>query len=129
MKRLRLELWPCSARSMATRFGWCRLARHPWNCVVVRMCYVPVISACFVLFSETGVAAGVRRIEAVTGEGAYQLWLAERNQLSEVASLLRTQPAEAVSAVEQLQARLKAAEKEVGSLKGKQSTGMLDELV
>ncbi len=83
----------------------------------------------FRIVSEAGVAAGVRRIEAVTGEDAYRLWLAESRHLAEAASLLRSQPADAVSAVIQLQAKLKAAEKEIGSLKGKQSTGMLDELV
>jgi len=83
----------------------------------------------FRIISEAGVAAGVRRIEAVTGEAAYRLWLAESARLAEAAGLLRVQPAEAVHAVAQLQARLKAAEKEVASLRGKQSTGMLDDIV
>ena len=46
----------------------------------------------FQVVSETGVAAGVRRIEAVTGPRAYELVTDRRRTLNEVASLLRSSP-------------------------------------
>ena len=44
----------------------------------------------FRIVSETGVAAGVRRVEAMTGRGAYHRMRAEQEQLREAAELLRT---------------------------------------
>jgi alanyl-tRNA synthetase len=49
----------------------------------------------FKIVAETGVAAGVRRIEAVTGPGAYELLRGEERALHKVAELLKT-PADAV---------------------------------
>ena len=48
----------------------------------------------FRIVSETGVAAGIRRIEAVTGQGAYQRELERDRLLAELAEQLRCQPAE-----------------------------------
>jgi len=83
----------------------------------------------FRIVSETGIAAGVRRIEAVTGEAAYQSFVADVEQLNEVAGQVKVRPFEASEAVANLQAKLKDAEKELASLKAKQSTGMLDDLI
>ncbi len=83
----------------------------------------------FRILSEAGIAAGVRRIEAVTGEAAYQSFVADVDQLGEAAGQLKVRPSEAADAVATLQAKLKEAEKELTSLKGKQSTGMLDDLI
>ena len=83
----------------------------------------------FRIVSEAGIAAGVRRIEAVTGESAYRSFVADVDQLGEAAGQLKVRPFEASDAVAALQARLKEAEKELTSLKGKQSTGMLDDLI
>jgi len=83
----------------------------------------------FRIVSEAGIAAGVRRIEAVTGEAAYRSFVADVNQLGEVAGQMKVRPFEASDALSTLQARLKEAEKELTSLKGKQSTGMLDDLI
>jgi alanyl-tRNA synthetase len=55
----------------------------------------------FRFVSQGGVAAGVRRIEAVTGRGAYQRVLAAEEQMSRIAGSLRTQP-------DQLERRLAA---------------------
>jgi alanyl-tRNA synthetase len=67
--------------------------------------------ALFKIISESGVAAGVRRIEAVTGPAAFA-WLAEREaRLEEVARRLKTQPDNLERRAEQLleeQARLEA---------------------
>jgi len=83
----------------------------------------------FRIISEAGIAAGVRRIEAVTGEAAYKSFIADVNQLNEVAGQVKVRPFEAADAVAALQAKLKEAEKELGSLKAKQSTGILDDLI
>lgn len=83
----------------------------------------------FRIVSESGIAAGVRRIEAVTGAAAYESFVADVEQLNEVAGQVKARPMEASDAVAALQARLKDAEKELTSLKAKASTGILDELI
>jgi len=83
----------------------------------------------FRIVSEAGIAAGVRRIEAVTGEAAYKSFIADVDQLNEVAGQVKVRPFEASDAVATLQAKLKEAEKELASLKSKASTGVLDDLI
>jgi len=83
----------------------------------------------FRILSETGIAAGVRRIEATTGEAAYQSFVADVEVLNDVAGRVKSRPFEAADAVVTLQYRLKEAEKELSSLKSKASTGVLDELI
>ncbi len=83
----------------------------------------------FRIISETGIAAGVRRIEAMTGEAAYQSFVADASALSDVAGRMRVRSLEAADAVATLQLRLKDTEKELVSLKARQSTGILDDLI
>jgi len=83
----------------------------------------------FRIVSEAGIAAGVRRIEAVTGEAAYRSFVADVEDLNRAAGQLKVRPFEAVEAVASLQTKLKEAERELTSLKAKQSTGMLDDLI
>ena len=83
----------------------------------------------FRLLSETGVAAGVRRIEAVTGNAAYQSFAADADTLHAVASAVKVRPNEVVDAVVGLQSKLKDTEKELQSVKAKASTGQLDDLI
>jgi len=56
----------------------------------------------FRIVTETGVAAGVRRIEAVTGPGAFQYFQEVEGRLGEVASVLRARPEAAANRVAQL---------------------------
>ena len=58
--------------------------------------------ALFKIVSETGAAAGVRRIEAVTGPRAYQLVRDEERRLHQVADLMKTQPDNVVKRIETL---------------------------
>src|SRR5204862_4368258 len=58
--------------------------------------------ALFRFTHETGAAAGVRRIEAVTGPGAYSLIRKLEGELEEAAGALRTQPEHLVRRIEQL---------------------------
>jgi alanyl-tRNA synthetase len=77
----------------------------------------------FKITSEGGVAAGVRRIEAVTGKGALE-WLGAREQaLEDIAGLLRSQPDQAAARVEQLLKRNKELEKELTVAKQALVTG------
>ncbi|WP_038248136.1 alanine--tRNA ligase [Ghiorsea bivora] len=83
----------------------------------------------FRIVSEAGIAAGVRRIEAVTGEAAYQSFVADADALNRAANLVKVRPNEVVDAIKTLQIKLKDAEKELQSVKAKASTGQLDDLI
>ncbi|OHX15117.1 alanine--tRNA ligase [Chromobacterium amazonense] len=83
----------------------------------------------FKIVAESGVAAGVRRIEAVTGEGAVAWVQAQEAELKAAAGALQAQPGELIAKIERLQAELKAAQKEAQQLKGQLAFGQLDELV
>jgi alanyl-tRNA synthetase len=77
----------------------------------------------FKISSEGGVASGVRRIEAVTGEGAMK-WIDTNQQaLRNLAGMLRSKPNQAVARVEQLLQRSKDLEKELASAKQALITG------
>jgi alanyl-tRNA synthetase len=71
----------------------------------------------FRIHGESGVAAGVRRIEAQTGTGALALVRADAERVHEAARKLKTDPARLVEAILRLQEERKALEKQVGELK------------
>ncbi len=73
----------------------------------------------FKILSEAGVAAGVRRIEALTGEGVMAYYQEAEERLAKAAALLKTSPAEVADKITHLQAELKAAHSENESLKSK----------
>src|SRR5204863_5771534 len=70
-----------------------------------------------------GVAAGVRRIEAITGENVLAYLRDTEKKLSSAAFVLKTRPDELGDKVQQLVDRNKALEKEVAALKQKLATG------
>jgi alanyl-tRNA synthetase len=77
----------------------------------------------FKITSESGVAAGVRRIEAVTGETALEWVKAEEEALARIAGMVRGSREEAAGKVQQVIARNRVLEKEVADLKRKLATG------
>ena len=77
----------------------------------------------FKITSEGGVAAGVRRIEAVTGTGALEFVEANQRMLSDMAGLLKSQPDQALTKVEQLLKRTKELEKELAAARQALVTG------
>jgi len=77
----------------------------------------------FVIESESGVAAGVRRIEALTGSGAVSYLQDVRSTLAAAVSTLHVQPADTVAAIEKLQAETKRLSREVSQLKTKLAMG------
>ncbi|PAQ16498.1 alanine--tRNA ligase [Bacillaceae bacterium SAOS 7] len=81
-------------------------------------CHVPNTSVIglFKVVSESGIGAGTRRIEAVTGEAAYQLLNQQVTLLKEAANKLKTNPKDIVTKVESLQAEMKELQRENESL-------------
>ena len=73
----------------------------------------------FKIESESGVAAGVRRIEAVTGLGAYELVKRMERTLKEIAKTVKADEANVVERVEKMTETLRENFKEIESLKAK----------
>jgi alanyl-tRNA synthetase len=82
----------------------------------------------FKIISETGVAAGVRRIEAVAGEMALNWVFETEQQLNKTAQLLKVAPEQLDQKVQQLLEQLKATEKNLERLQAKLSSAQGDEL-
>ncbi|MGB6102915.1 MAG: alanine--tRNA ligase [Pusillimonas sp.] len=73
----------------------------------------------FKIISEGGVAAGVRRVEAITGDNALE-WVQQTNDtLVRAAGLLKTQPAELVERIALMQNQAKTLERDLDRLKSK----------
>jgi alanyl-tRNA synthetase len=83
----------------------------------------------FKLVAETGVAAGVRRIEAVTGTAALQWAYDTDARLARIASMVKSEREGVDSKVDQLVARTRELEKEVERLKGKLAACEGDDLL
>jgi alanyl-tRNA synthetase len=83
----------------------------------------------FKIVSESGVAAGVRRIEALTGEGAYQFVKEEEKELLEIASSLKAVPGELSSKIDRLLERQKELERELSSFHDKVSSQEISNLL
>lgn len=77
--------------------------------------------AWFRITSESGIAAGVRRIEAVTNEGAFALAAQERDRLEAAATMLKTTPANLEERLQRLLAERHELEKRVAELTRAQS--------
>jgi len=78
--------------------------------------------------AETGVAAGVRRIEAVSGEQALAHIQASEQQLAAIAELLKTSPGDVVPKLQQLQTRHRELNRQVEQLQAKLSSQTGQEL-
>ena len=83
----------------------------------------------FKVTSEGGVAAGVRRIEAVTGANALHYLQDLESTVQSVASTLRAPTAELQARLGQVLDQMKGLEREIGALKGKLAASKGDELV
>ena len=87
----------------------------------------------FKITTEGGVASGVRRIEAVTGEGALNYIHSLTDTLERAAVLLKTGPESVLSKIEQVSERLRISEREVDALKMRLATAaggdLLDDVV
>ncbi len=82
----------------------------------------------FKIVGETGVAAGIRRVEAITGDNAVRYVQALESRVNAVASALKAQPSELTQRVAQVQEQVKSLEKELAALKSKLASSQGDEL-
>jgi len=83
----------------------------------------------FKIVSEGGVAAGVRRVEAVAGSVAFDYIQNTEKQLQNAAALLKAQPQEVEAKVISLLENIKALEKQLGTLKSKVAATQGDDLL
>ena len=80
------------------------------------------------IVSEGGVAAGIRRVEAVTGKNALNFLQGLEDKINEAAAVLKTHPGDLVSRVTQLQDSLRQAERELDKANSKLAASQGDEL-
>jgi len=83
----------------------------------------------FKIVAESGIAAGVRRIEAVTGRAAVDYVAESESRLQRVAALLKAGPQEIEDKLDQLLQRMRKLEKEAEALKGKLASSQGTDLV
>ncbi len=83
----------------------------------------------FKVVAEGGVAAGVRRIEAVTGANALAYLQSLEDSVAQAAGALKAPPTEMNSRLAQVLEQVKTLEKEVSALKGKVASAQSDELL
>ena len=83
----------------------------------------------FKILLETGVAAGIRRVEATTGSGVLAYIGETERHLGAIAQLVKATPAEAAERVTQLMEHSRALEKELDRLKSRLASSQGDELV
>ena len=81
------------------------------------------------IISESSVAAGVRRIEALTGNGVLEYYKKQEELLHEAAKVLKANPAEIVEKIGHLQGEVKALSSENESLKSKLAQGALGDVM
>jgi alanyl-tRNA synthetase len=83
----------------------------------------------FKIVFEGGVAAGIRRVEAITGDNALHYVQDIAARLADAAATLKVQPAELTPRIVQVQEQVRALEKELAQLKSKVASSQGDELV
>ncbi|HEY2929591.1 alanine--tRNA ligase [Piscinibacter sp.] len=83
----------------------------------------------FKIVAETGVAAGVRRVEAITGDNALAYVQGLEGTVNRLAGTLKAAPAEVPARVNQVLDQLRSLEKELAALKGKLASSQGDELL
>ena len=85
--------------------------------------------AAFKIVSEAGIAAGVRRIEALTGEAVFEYYKGVENKLNDICKSLKATPANIEDKIAHLQAEIKALTSEIESLKSKAANEALGDVM
>lgn len=83
----------------------------------------------FKIVSEAGIAAGVRRIEAITGNAVFEYYKNLEEELQKAAKTAKTEPATLVKRIESLMEELKAAQSENEKLKAKLANNSLGDVM
>ncbi|WP_133792478.1 alanine--tRNA ligase [Paraburkholderia silvatlantica] len=83
----------------------------------------------FKIVMEGGVAAGIRRVEAITGDNAVRFVQELDARVNAAAAALKAQPSELTQRIAQVQDQVKSLEKELGALKSRLASSQGDELV
>ena len=83
----------------------------------------------FKIVAESGVAAGVRRVEAITGDNALSYLQSIEGTLQHLAGSLKSAPSEVPARLTQVLDQVRLLEKELASLKGKLASAQGDELL
>ena len=83
----------------------------------------------FRIISESGISAGVRRIEALTGNGVLAYYKAQEELLMKAARALKSSPSEICDKIAHLQAEVKTLQSENESLKSKLAQGALGDVM
>ncbi len=83
----------------------------------------------FRIISETGIASGIRRIEAVTGKACYEMAVSDRNVISEVADTLKVSKDQIVRKSENLLTEIKTLEKEIAQIQKAAAGNVAEEAV
>ena len=83
----------------------------------------------FKIVSEAGIAAGVRRIEALTGNGVLEYYKKQEESLHAAAKALKANPAEILDKIAHLQGEVKTLQSENESLKSKLAQGALGDVM
>ena len=83
----------------------------------------------FKILSESGIAAGVRRIEALTGDEVFAYYKEQEAQLANAAKLLKTKPEAVSEKIEHLYAEIKALQSENEALKSKAAKDALGDVM
>ncbi len=82
----------------------------------------------FKIVAESGVAAGIRRVEAVTGDGALAYVQQQERELQRVADAVKAQPQEAAARILQILENARTLEKELARMKSKLASAQGDDL-
>ena len=83
----------------------------------------------FKIVSETGVAAGVRRIEAITGENVYKLLTQLDDKLQKISDMLKTNTVDVLSKADQLMGEIKNLSRENDQLKNKLAKTAMNDIL
>ncbi|MEG2213167.1 MAG: alanine--tRNA ligase, partial [Clostridiales bacterium] len=83
---------------------------------------------CIKILSESGIGAGMRRIEAVTGTGAIAYYQQQEEKLTQLANLLKTTPADAERRLEQILSENKAFSRELEKLRAQLTKDSMEDV-
>jgi len=83
----------------------------------------------FKITNETGIASGVRRIEAITGFTAYQYEKSKENEVNQIASMVKSDPSKVVDKVLQILDKQKELERQISLFQKQLAGNQLEDLL